>query len=141
MSTSTTRPHDDHPGQTMWAATTVIFGASLLGIVGVFGVMQGIAAVASDKVYVRGVKYAYEIDITAWGWIHIVLGALAVLIAVGLFLEWPWARYAGIAVAVLGAIANFAFIPYYPIWSIVVLAFYGLVIWALCYQTSHRSWQ
>jgi hypothetical protein len=141
MSTSTTRRQEDHPGQTMWSTTAVIFGGAVLGIVGVFQVLEGISAVSKDQLYVRGISYTYKIDVTAWGWIHILLGAVAVLVAVGLFLDWPWARYAGIAIAVLGAIANFAFVPYYPLWAIVTIAFYGLVIWALCYQIRYGSWK
>jgi hypothetical protein len=135
MSTTTARRRrDDSPGKTMLATSTVIFGAAMLGVVGVFQLLEGIAAVAKDDVYVRGVAYTYEFDVTTWGWIHIVVGAVAAAVSVGIFLDQVWARIAGIGVAVLGAVASFAFVPYYPLWSLVVLAFYGLAIWALCYQ-------
>ncbi len=113
--TSTAQRRGDSADRSLWASATILFGASVMGIVGVLEVLEGISAVSSDKVYVRGLNYTYAIDVTAWGWIHIVLGAVAVLISVGLFLEWPWARWAGIVVAVLGAVANFAFVPYYPV--------------------------
>jgi hypothetical protein len=31
----------------------------------------------------------------------------------------------------LSAIANFAFIPYYPVWSLLIIALNVFVIWAL----------
>jgi hypothetical protein len=118
----------------MVAYSVALFAAAMLAVVGVVQVLEGISAVAKDSIYVAGVKYAYEIDVTTWGWIHIVIGAVAVAAAVGLFWDQSWGRIAGIAIAALGAIANFAFVPYYPIWSMVVIAFYGIVIWALAYQ-------
>jgi hypothetical protein len=118
----------------MVAYSVALFAAAMLAVVGVVQVLEGISAVAKDSIYVAGVKYAYEIDVTTWGWIHIVLGAVAVAAAVGLFLDQSWGRIAGISIAALGVIANFAFVPYYPIWSLVVIAFYGIVIWALAYQ-------
>jgi hypothetical protein len=42
-----------------------------------------------------------------------------------------WARTVGIAMAVLSAIANLLFIPYYPIWSLLIIALDVFVIWAL----------
>ena len=42
-----------------------------------------------------------------------------------------WARVIGITLAALSALANFAFIPYYPIWALVVIALDVFVIWAL----------
>ena len=134
MSSSAARRRDDDSTTSMVAYSVALFAAAMLAVVGVVQVIEGISAVAKDSVFVTGVKYSYEIDVTTWGWIHIVIGAVAAAAAVGLFLDQSWGRFAGIAIAALGAIANFAFIPYYPIWSLVVIAFYGIVIWALAYQ-------
>jgi hypothetical protein len=134
MSSTGARQRDDDSTSSMIAYSVALFAAAMLAVVGVVQVLEGISAVAKDSIYVAGVKYSYEIDVTTWGWIHIVIGAVAVAAAVGLFLDQSWGRIAGIAIAALGAIANFAFVPYYPIWSLVVIAFYGIVIWALAYQ-------
>ena len=134
MSTGAARRHKDHPGRVLLSTSTAVFAASMLGVVGVLGVLEGISAVAKDSVYVTGTSYVLELDVTAWGWIHIVLGVAAVLVALGLFMEQDWARIGGIAIAVLGALANFAFVPYYPVWSLLVIGFYVLVIWALAFQ-------
>ena len=42
-----------------------------------------------------------------------------------------WGRTIGVVLAALSALANFAFIPYYPIWSLVIIALDFFVIWAL----------
>jgi hypothetical protein len=104
----------------------------MLGIVGVLQLMEGIAAVAKDTIYVTGIAYVYEFNVTTWGWIHIVVGALAVAAAVGVFMDQAWARVVGIVLAVLGAVVNFAFMPYYPVWSVVMITISGFIIWALC---------
>ena len=37
----------------------------------------------------------------------------------------------GVIVAGLAAIANFAWLPYFPVWSIIVIAIWISIIWAL----------
>jgi hypothetical protein len=66
-----------------------------------------------------------------------VIGAIAVGIAIGILLGQTWGRIAGIAVAGLSALTNFAFLPYTPVWTLVIIAFNAFVIWALCVQLSH----
>ena len=56
---------------------------------------------------------------------------VVVLAGFALFSGAVWARTVGVILAVLSAIANFAFIPYYPVWSIVMIAVNITVIWAL----------
>jgi len=115
------------------------FAGIMLVTLAVFQIMQGIAAVANDKVYVRGLNYTYEFDVTTWGWIHIVVGAIGIATGIGILAAQTWGRIAGICVAVVAAVTNFAFLPYYPLWSIVIIAFSGFVIWALCTQVSHHD--
>ena len=114
------------------ASTT--FAAVTLVTVSIFQILQAIAAIAEDEVFVTGINYAYAIDVTTWGWIHLTLGIIALAIGLGLLADQTWARVAGIVVAVLVALANFAWLPYYPLWSILVIAFSVLVIWALTTQ-------
>ena len=42
----------------------------------------------------------------------------------------------GVTLAVLSAIANFFFIPYYPFWAILIIALDVWVIWALTRSVS-----
>ena len=57
------------------------------------------------------------VDITTWGWVHLVLGAIGVATGLGLLAGQTWARVTGVAIAVVASLANFAFLPYYPLWS------------------------
>jgi hypothetical protein len=117
---------------TEWAAGGTIFAGMMLVIAGVLAILEGIVGIAKDAVYVvtRG-DYTYKFDVTAWGWIHLILGVIAVAVGYGLLSGAPWARYAGILIAGLSMIANFMFLPYQPIWSIIMIAIDTFIIWAL----------
>lgn len=122
---------DEHPVRQGIAAGTTIAAAALLLIAGVASLVQGISAVAADELFVVGVEYTYAFDVTTWGWIHIVVGILVIVAAFGLFMGAAWARMAGIALAGLSILANFLWLPYYPVWAIVVIALDVVVIWAI----------
>jgi hypothetical protein len=124
-------------GPSSMAVTTSGFAGTMLIMVGLFQVLQGIAAVARDTVYLTGVEYVYQLDLSSWGWIHIAVGAIAVATGIGVLAAQTWAYIVGVALAVVSSIANFAFLPYYPIWSIIVLAFNAAVIWSLCTLLAH----
>jgi hypothetical protein len=133
---STASPHRSYEETTggAWAFGVVTFAGVMLVTVATFQILEGIAAVAKDEVFVAGIDYVYKFDVSTWGWIHIVLGAIGLATGIGLLANQTWARVTGIALAVIGALASFAFLPYYPLWSILVIAFYVLVVWALTAQ-------
>ncbi|MBN0046985.1 hypothetical protein JS756_23280 [Streptomyces actuosus] len=118
-----------------WVSGGVMFAAVLMLCSGVLAVLQGIAAVAEDDVYARIGTYVYELNLTGWGVVHIVIGALAVITGIGLFQQQTWARYAGIFLASLSLVAQFLFLPYAPVWAVIMMAIDVFVIWALA------SWQ
>jgi hypothetical protein len=120
----------EHP----WAIGFVFYAGIMLIMVGIFGAIQGLAAIFEDAFYVVSPNYVFEFDVTAWGWIHLLVGLLAVAAGFFLFYGHLWARIVGIAAAVLSAIANFAFIPYYPVWSVLIIALDVAVIWALAFH-------
>lgn len=129
-------PHHDSRITTsrMFADVTIPFAAFLLIIASLLDILQGASAVAHDELYTSGKEYLYEIDLTAWGWVHIVVGLVGVVVAVGLLRRTTWGRLAGLAVASVGILTNFAFLPTYPVWSGFVIGFNVLVAWALCVQ-------
>jgi hypothetical protein len=114
-----------------WAYGIGAFAGVILATVGLFQFLEGLSAVAKDKVYVTTTDYLYSVDLTGWGWVHVILGAIAVAVGIAVLYGQDWARVAGIVIAVLSAISNFAFLPYYPFWSIMVIAIDVLAIWAL----------
>ena len=132
-------PRGGHDPREAWAAGGTVFAGMLLLIGGVLAVLEGIVGIARDTLYIttRG-NYAYEFNVRAWGWVHLVLGVIAVLVGLGLLRGAPWARYAGIAIAGLNMIANFMFLPYQPVWAVIMVAIDIFVIWALATH-HHRA--
>ena len=121
------------------ALTTAAFAGVMLIMVSVFQILQGIAATAAGTVYVTGAEYVFQLDVSTWGWIHIVVGALALATGIGVLATQTWAYVLGIILAAISCLTNFAFIPYYPIWSLVVIAFDVAVIWALSTLIANRT--
>src|SRR4051812_17932346 len=104
-----------------WARGGLVFAATMLLMVGVFQIFQGIAAIIQDEILRVTPNYVYAIDTTAWGWTHLGIGLLMGLAGFFLFTGKTWARVVGIGIAGLSAIANFAFLPYYPLWALVII--------------------
>lgn len=129
MATST--PHRS-PTALAAAGGLVTFAGVLLFVAGILDFFRGIMAIANDDVFVSTPNYLFKFDLTSWGWIHLVLGVIAVIVAAGLFSRAMWARVIGVGLAGLLIIANFMAIPYYPFWSLTLIALYAFVIWALC---------
>jgi len=117
--------------QSPWAAGLAVFAGAMLLTVGVLQILQAIVALVDDEFYVKGPNYTWQFDTTSWGWIHLILGALMMLIGFFIFTGNPWARGAGIGIAILAIIGNFMWLPYYTFWSIVLIALDVAIIWAL----------
>ncbi len=114
------------------ASGLVAFAAVMLLIAGCLSVFRGIMGIAEDDVFVRTPSYAFRFSLTGWGWIHLVLGVLAIAVCLGLLRLALWARILGVVLAALLVVANFLSLPYYPFWSVTVIGACVLVIWGLC---------
>lgn len=112
------------PGATVFAATVLV-------IVGVFSMLDGIVGIVREEFYVVGQEWVFELNTTAWGWIHLVIGAIVFLAGLGVLSGNVLARAIGVVVAAISAIATFLWLPYYPVWAIVIIALDIAVIWAL----------
>jgi hypothetical protein len=107
------------------------FASAMLIMVGVFHAIAGMVAIVNDEFYVVGQEYIFQFDATGWGWIHLLLGIL-VAVAGGFLLRGAvWARTVGVVIAGISAVVSFAWLPWYPFWSIVMIALAVTVIWAL----------
>ena len=131
MSTEPPYSSPTDPEVSGWAVGGTVFAATVLMLVGVFQAIAGLVAIFDDDFYLVTRNYTFDLDVTAWGWIHLLIGILLVIVAYGLFARAAWAGVAAIMLAALSAVANFFFIPYYPFWSILVIALDVWVIWAL----------
>ncbi|WP_456825988.1 DUF7144 family membrane protein [Cellulomonas sp. P5_E12] len=114
-----------------FAVGLTVFAATMMILIGVLHAVQGVVAVANDTFYVAGQEWIFEFDVTTWGWIHLVAGLVVVLAGFFVLSGAVWARTVGVAVAVLSILLNFAWLPYYPWWSLVIIALDVFVIWAL----------
>jgi hypothetical protein len=114
-----------------WAVAGITFAATIMLLIGIFQAIAGLAAIFDDQFFVVAGNYAFDLDVTAWGWVHLLLGILLVFAAWGLYSGAAWAGVMAIFLAVLSAIANFFFIPYYPFWAILEIGLAVWVIWAL----------
>src|SRR5215216_5967410 len=116
-----------------WAVSGVIFAATMMIMIGIFQGISGLIAIIEDEVSFYHVEsgYTFNYSITTWGWIHLILGILVFLAGLALFTGRTWAAVIAIFIAMLSAIANFFWIPYYPFWSILIIALDVFVIWSL----------
>jgi HSP20 family molecular chaperone IbpA len=114
------------------AGSATVAAAIVLMISAIMIILQGISALLGDK-YLVAVPdgYVYRLNPTAWGWIHIILGILVGAVAIGLFWGELWARVSAIVIASIAIVSMFMWLPYSPIWSIVVIALDIFVIWAI----------
>jgi hypothetical protein len=129
MTEPMTTPRGTEPSG--WAMAGLTFAACVLVLIGAFQVIAGLTAIFDDEFFVVTRNYTFDLDASAWGWIHLILGLLLVATAFGLFAQSTWAGVTAIVLAMLSAVENFFFIPYYPLWSILVIALCVWVIWAL----------
>lgn len=117
-----------------WATAGTYLAGWLMVMIGIFQALAGLAAIINNRLFVIGQEYAYAFDLTAWGWIHLVIGIVILIAGCYVLVGKLWARVVGIILALISAIANFLFIPYYPLWSILIIALDVFVIWALASQ-------
>lgn len=119
------------PAMTGWVGF-VVFGGIMLVLLGLFHLFQGIIALADDSYYEAtpaglAVQWSYQ----TWGWIHLVIGAIGIVVGTGIFLGKLWARVYGVFIAAISAFASLTFLAAYPLWSTILIALDVLVIYAL----------
>jgi hypothetical protein len=108
------------------------FAGGLMGLVGLFQIIAGTVALAGSGFYpVPSRNLVVSADYTAWGWVHLVLGIVALVAGGGIVLGNAAARVAGIALAGLSAVVNLAFMPASPFAATLIIALDVLVIYAI----------
>ncbi|MEU3984825.1 hypothetical protein AB0F77_32985 [Streptomyces sp. NPDC026672] len=132
--------HSTHPVNSGWVTGGLVFAGVLMLVHGILAILQGISAIAADDVWARIGGYVYKINLTGWGWILLILGVVAVITGVGILRRMEWARAVGIALAALSLVLQFLFLPYAPVWAIVIIAIDVFIIWALAvYEPEPRT--
>jgi uncharacterized membrane protein HdeD (DUF308 family) len=116
----------------------IVFAGALLGVVGIFNVIDGIAAIARSHVFIGNAHYVIG-DLRSWGWVALILGALQVLAAIGVLAGNQVARWFAVAVIGLNAIGQMFFIPAYPFWALMIIAVDVVALWGLCAYGSREN--
>ena len=114
-----------------WATGLIVFAGVMMIMAGAFQAIAGLVAIFEDEFYVATRNYLLQFDATSWGWIHLLLGLLVFFAGLAVMSGQTWGRVIGITLAVLSAVSNFAFIPYYPFWAMAIIALDVFIIWAL----------
>ena len=128
---STTRKDSKQSTYSAGAVGVTVFAAVMLIIGGTMQALQGLVALVNDTFYVVGEEYLFQFDVTSWGWIHLILGIVVAVAGFSLLQGATWARTVAVIVASVSIIANFVWLPYYPLWSLILIGLGVAVIWAV----------
>jgi hypothetical protein len=108
-----------------------LFAAVMLMIAGIWNFLEGLSALIKGTFYLVLPNYAFNASAASWGWGHLITGVVVFAVGACVLMDMLWARIVGVVVAALSAIVNFLYIPYQPVWSVVIIALDVFVIWAL----------
>jgi hypothetical protein len=136
-------PHDDNfstQGGTImssseqpsgWAIGWTAFAGITMIMAGIFWAITGLVAIFNDEFFVVTQNWIFQFDISTWAWVHLILGIVIAVAGFFLFQGAVWARTVGVIIAVVSALIAFTWLPYYPIWAIVLIVVSVGIIWAL----------
>jgi hypothetical protein len=116
----------------------VLFAGVLLLVVGFWNLIYGISALAKSSVFVANAHYVFG-DLRTWGWITLIIAVLQLLAGIGVMTGNQAARWAGIVLVGLNAINQMFFIPAYPFWSLMIIAFDIVALYGLCAYGSKEN--
>jgi hypothetical protein len=114
-----------------WAHGIAVFAGVIMIVGGAFQAVEGLAGIVNDEYIVVLPNYIYALDISVWGWLHLLVGLALLVIGIFLIRGQTWARVAGMIIAGISALLNFIWLPHSPWWSLLVIGIDILVIWAL----------
>lgn len=109
----------------------VTFAGIILITVGIFQAFAGLVGILEDEILVVTPDYLVQLDATTWGWVHMIIGLIVVAAGFGIFSGNVLARTVGVFVAIGSMISMFFWLPWYPVWAIIVISMNIAIIWAL----------
>lgn len=115
-------------------------GAALMVLTGLLTFFVGITGIIKRLFFANVAQYPFSFNARGRGITELIIGCVLFLVGVCLLLGMHWARHLGTVVAVIAAIANFMFIPFYPFWSIILLALNVVCIWELAHHHHQQEW-
>ena len=127
-----------HEGGTAASFGGATLAAVLMIFTGLIGFFQGIVGLIHGAFYTAHPNYVFVVGPWGRGLTQLILGAVVFAAGCCLLLGMTWARVVGIVLAVLYGIASFMFLPWYPFWSLILIALNVFIIWALATMGRHR---
>ena len=118
---------------------SALFAGAMLVVAGIWHGLIGFAGLVHDTLFVNVDGYLYTVDLSVWGWAHLFMGAALAAVGVAVRRGQPYARAAGIVMVGLSLLINFLFVPYHPVWSILVIALDLAIIIALATDRSRPA--
>ena len=109
----------------------VMFAGIILITVGIFQAFAGLVGILEDEILVVTPDYLVQLDATTWGWVHMIIGLIVLAAGFGIFAGNVLARTVGVFVAIGSMISMFFWLPWYPVWAIIIIALDITIIWAL----------
>jgi hypothetical protein len=107
------------------------FAGIVMVVTGAFTVIEGMVALFDHDYYVVGPENVLVLDLTGWGWTHLVIGVLIALAGTGLWTGAAWARVVAVVFSAINAVVQVGFVAVQPVWSTIVIALCVVVIWAI----------
>jgi hypothetical protein len=124
--------HRQQPSEPTGWVGWIFFAGVMMIMMGIFHACAGLVALFNDEYYLVGKNgLAVNVDYTAWGWVHLLLGVVVALAGLALMVGQMWARVLGVVLALASAIVNIGFLAAYPVWSAMIIAIDVLVIYAI----------
>jgi hypothetical protein len=97
-----------------WAHGIAVFAGVMMIVGGAFQAVEGLAGIVNDEYIVVLPNYIYALDISVWGWLHLLVGLALLVIGIFLIRGQTWARVAGMIIAGISALLNFIWLPHSP---------------------------
>ena len=109
------------------------FAAIMLVIIGAIDFFEGLIAVIRGSYYQYTPQGIVVFSTKEWGWIHIIVGILLILIGLALAAKSGWARWAAVVVILVNLLAQLGWLgsSAYPLWSLTVITLQIIVLFAL----------
>jgi hypothetical protein len=109
----------------------IFFAAVLMILAGIMNAIHGFIAIVNDEWVVWGNSADVYLDLTTWGWVHLIIGVVVLLAGIGLLSGNVLARAVAVLIAGVAIIANFLYVPAFPVWALTIIAINVFVIYAL----------
>jgi hypothetical protein len=109
----------------------ISFAGFVMILAGSFSILAGLALLINPDSLQAEADTVIEQSATTWGWWKLLVGTVLLLSGFAVFSGNILARTVGVIAATISCISAFAWMNFYPVWAICIIAIDIAVIWAL----------